>query len=121
FGLKVLTERESRTPFLPGLERFGWILLAIVGLVLLIACANIAGLVLVRSLARRREFGIRMSLGAGRWRLLRQLVTEGMILSLSGGLLGLGVALLGTRMLLKFAPPLPLEISFDASADYRVM
>lgn len=121
FGLTVLTERESRTPFLPGLERFGWILLAIVGLVLLIACANIAGLVLVRSLARRREFGIRMSLGAGRWRLVRQLVTEGMILSLSGGLLGLGVAVLGTRMLLKVAPPLPLEISFDASVDYRVL
>jgi predicted permease len=121
FGLTVLTERESRTPFLPGLERFGWILLAIVGLVLLIACANIAGLVLVRSLARRKEFGIRMSLGAGRWRLVRQLVTEGMILSLSGGLLGLGVAALGTRMLLKFAPPLPLEISFDASIDYRVL
>ncbi len=121
FGLTVLTERESRTPFLPGLERFGWILLAIVGLVLLIACANIAGLVLVRSLARRKEFGIRMSLGAGRWRLVRQLVTEGMILSLSGGLLGLGVAALGTRVLLKFAPPLPLEISFDASIDYRVL
>jgi predicted permease len=121
FGLTVLTERESRTPFLPGLERFGWILLNIVGLVLLIACANIAGLVLVRSLARRREFGIRMSLGAGGWRLVRQLVTEGMILSLSGGLLGLGVAVLGTRMLLKFAPPLPLEISFDASVDYRVL
>jgi predicted permease len=121
FGLTVLTERESRTPFLPGLERFGWILLAIVGLVLLIACANVAGLVLVRSLARRKEFGIRMSLGAGRWRLVRQLVTEGMILSLSGGLLGLGVAVLGTRMLLKFAPPLPLEISFDASVDYRVL
>jgi putative ABC transport system permease protein len=121
FGLTVLTERESRTPFLPGLERFGWILLAIVGLVLLIACANIAGLVLVRSLARRREFGIRMSLGAGPWRLVRQLVTEGMILSLSGGLLGLGVAVLGTRMLLRFAPPLPFEISFDASVDYRVL
>jgi predicted permease len=121
FGLTLLTERESRTPFLPGLDRFGWTLLAVVGLVLLIACANIASLVLVRSLARRREFGIRMSLGAGRWRLVRQLVTEGMILSLSGGLLGLGVAVLGTRMLLKFAPPLPLEISFDASVDYRVL
>jgi putative ABC transport system permease protein len=121
FGLFVLTEREGRTPFLPGLEQFGWILLAIVGLILLIACANIAGLVLVRSLARRKEFGIRMSLGAGRWQLMRQLLTEGMILSLSGGLLGLGVAILGSRMLLKFTPPLPLEISLDVSIDYRVL
>ncbi len=121
FGLSILTEREGRTPFLPGLEQFGWILLAIVGLVMLIACANVAGLVLVRALARRREFGVRMSLGAGRWRLVRQLITEGMILSLCGGLLGLGVAALGTRTLLKFAPPLPLEISVDASLNYRVL
>jgi predicted permease len=121
FALSVLTEREGRIPFLPSLERFGWMLLTIVGLVLLIACANIAGLVLVRSLARRKEFGIRMSLGAGRWQLVRQLVMEGMILSLSGGLLGLGVAALGTRILLNFAPPLPLEISLDASVDYRVL
>ena len=121
FGLSVLTEREGRTSFLPGLERFGWILLAIVGLVLLIACANIAGLVLVRSLARRKEFGIRMSLGASRSQLVRQLVTEGIILSMAGGLFGLGVAVLGARLLLKFVPPLPLEISLDASVDYRVL
>jgi predicted permease len=121
FGLAVLPEREGRAPFFPGLERFGWILLAIVGLVLLIACANIAGLLMVRSLARRKEFGIRMSLGASHWQLFGQVVTEGMILSLSGGLLALGVATLSTRMLLKFAPPLPLEISLDTSVDYRVL
>jgi macrolide transport system ATP-binding/permease protein len=121
FRLSVLSERESRTPFLPGLEQFGWILLAIVGLVLLIACANVAGLVLVRSLTRRKELGIRMSLGAGRWRLIRQLITEGMILSACGGLLGLGIAALAIRTLLKFSPPLPLEISLDASLDHRVL
>jgi predicted permease len=121
FGLSVLRERDGRIPFLPGLERFGWILLAIVGLVLLIACANIASLQLVRSLARRKEFGIRLSLGAGRWQLVRQLVIEGMILSLGGGLLGLGAAALGTRTLLKFTPPLPLEVSLDASIDSRVL
>jgi ABC-type antimicrobial peptide transport system permease subunit len=79
FRLAVLREPEGRAPFFPGLERFGWILLAIVGLVLLVACANIAGLLMVRSLARRKEFGIRMSLGASHWQLVRQLVTEGMI------------------------------------------
>jgi len=121
FGLSVLTEREGRTPFLPGLEQFGWILMAIVALVLFIACANVAGLVLVRALGRRRELGIRMSLGAGRWRLVRQLVTEGIILSTCGGLLGLGIAALAIRTILKFAPPLPLEISLDASLDHRVL
>src|SRR5579864_50135 len=121
FGLSVLRERDGRIPFLPGLEGFGWILLVIVGLVLLIACANIASLQLVRSLARRTEFGIRLSLGAGRWRLVRQLVTEGMILSLGGSLVGLGVAALGTRTLLRFTPPLPLEVSLDASIDSRVL
>jgi predicted permease len=121
FGLSVLTERQGRTPFLPGLEQFGWILLAIVGLVLLIACANVAGLMLVRTLARRKELGIRMCLGAARWRLVRQLITEGMIVSLCGGLLGLGVAFLATGTLLKFAPPLPLEILVDASLDRRVL
>jgi len=121
FGLSVLRERDGRIPFLPGLEGFGWILLGITGLVLLIACANIASLQLVRSLARRKEFSVRISLGAGRSRLVRQLVTEGMILSLSGGLLGLGVAVLGIRALLKFTPPLPLDVSVDASIDYRVL
>ncbi len=121
FGLSVLTEHDGRTPFLPGLEQFGWILLCIVGLVLLIACANVAGLMLVRALGRRRELGIRMSLGAGRWRLVRQLLTEGIILSSCGGLLGLGIATLAIRTLLKFAPPLPLEISLDASLDHRVL
>jgi macrolide transport system ATP-binding/permease protein len=121
FGLSVLSEREGRTPFLPGLEQVGRILLVIVGLVLLIACANLAGLQLVRALARRKEFGIRASLGAGRWQLVRQLVTEGTILSLAGGLLALGVATFCARTLLKFTPPLPLEVTLDASIDSRVL
>jgi len=62
-----------------------------------------------------------MSLGAGRWRVIRQLITEGMMVSLCGGLLGLGVAALATDRLLKFTPPLPLEISLDANIDHRVL
>jgi len=121
FGLSVLTERESRIPFLPGLERFGWMVLVVVSLVLATACANIAGLMMVRSLARRKEFGIRLSLGAGRWQLMRQLLSEAMVFSLCGGLLGLAVASLGARALLRLTPPLPLEISLDTSLDYRTL
>jgi len=97
------------------------LLMGISALVLLIACANIANLVLVRGMARRAETSIRMALGAARKRIIRQMLTESVVLACLGGLAGLAVAYAGTRMLLSLAFPDSPNVPIHASPSLAVL
>ena len=97
------------------------LLMWISGLVLLIACANIANLLLVRGMGRRTEMSVRTALGAMRGRIIRQLLTESLVLSVMGGLAGLAVAYAGTRMLLLMAFPGDNNVPIHASPSLEVI
>jgi len=97
-----------------------WILLAAVGMVLLVACANVANLLMVRAAGRRTEVAVRVTLGAGRRRLIRQLLTESLLLAMVGGGLGLALASVGVSGMVSMAPP-ELPRMAEVALDGRVV
>jgi len=121
--ITLVPERDSRVP--PQVRGpvvgFMALLMGTVALVLLVCCANVACLMLARATRRQREMGVRMSLGASRARVARQLLTESALVALAGAAVGVFISLAATRALLGVDLPIPVRVALDLRPDTRVL
>jgi predicted permease len=121
-AIALFPAQEALTGTRARISKLLYTLMLAVGIVLLIACANVAGLLLARATARQKEIAIRLALGAGRARLMRQLITESVLLSAVGGVLGVLLARWSARVLLAFAMNATTQpVPFSVELDWRVL
>jgi predicted permease len=118
FRVGLLSFKET---FPSGIREVLWLMFGAVGLLLLIACANVSNLLLSRAAGRRREMAVRASLGAGRGRLVRQLLTESLLLSLAGAAVGVALALASLRGILALAPPATIPDEAEIALNLPVL
>ena len=121
--IAVVPTKDVRiNPDLDGpLTAAGLVLTGAVGLVLIVACANLANLMLARAAGRRREYAIRVALGANRGRMTRQLLMDSIVLALAGGMVALPLAAAFATVVSKVQPPLPIDINLTIGPDWRVL
>jgi len=120
---QISTDPLWRSPFGANVYFYGTlpILLALAAVLLLLACANVANLLLVRSVARRREFAIRLSMGANRWRVLRQMLVENLLIALAGGTAAISITLWSAHTLAYFLPSTNLPLALNGRVDGAVL
>jgi len=120
--VQLMTEVDGRFDAATKIIQYGGFMALIVSsLVLLLACANVANLMLARAATRAKEIGTRLAIGAGRGRIIRQLLTESVLLALMGGVLGWALAYWGSGVIRASFPPVPYPIVFDVSPDGYVL
>ena len=121
--ISLVPEAQTRVP--PQIRGpalgFAALLMGTVGLVLLVCCANVAGLLLARATGRLKEVGIRVSLGASRGRIIRQMLIESVLLATLGGVVGAAVAVWAGRTLMTLSLPIPVPLALDLTPDARVL